>query len=168
MKGTSAGLGALSTLKDLGVDISKNTQIDKTVLEVRIDASAGRGMAVRRGAGRVRHIATPTLRVRKLAQESEKHEQSMEYRTRQILEPNTLREDQFEGHRKDVIATFVKFSQSSCGQKCKTSRDPILMFSQSMMHTKLTRSQKQNWRLNSIDDESSDAVNLKQLRDRME
>ena len=65
--------------------------MDKTVLEVRIDASAGRGMSVRRGAGRVRHIATPTLRVRKLAQESEKHEQSMEYRTLQILEPNTLR-----------------------------------------------------------------------------
>ena len=33
-------------LKDLGVDVSKNTKIDKAVLEVRVDASAGRGMAV--------------------------------------------------------------------------------------------------------------------------
>ena len=30
-------------LKNLGVDISKATKIDQTVLEVRIDASAGRG-----------------------------------------------------------------------------------------------------------------------------
>ena len=51
VKGTSAGLGAVSTLKDLGVDISNNTKIDKAVLRGRVDASAGRGMAVRRGAG---------------------------------------------------------------------------------------------------------------------
>ena len=56
-------------LKDLGVDINKNTKIDKAVLEVRMDASAGRGIAVRRGAGRIRHIATPTLRVQKLTQD---------------------------------------------------------------------------------------------------
>ena len=47
-------------LKDLEVDINKNTKIDKAVLEVRIDTSAGRGIAVRRGAGRIRHIGTPT------------------------------------------------------------------------------------------------------------
>ena len=46
VKGTSAGLGAVSMLKDLGVDISKNTKIDKTVLEVRVGASAGRGIIV--------------------------------------------------------------------------------------------------------------------------
>ena len=32
VKGTSAGPGAVSTLKDLGVDISKNTQNDQAVL----------------------------------------------------------------------------------------------------------------------------------------
>ena len=63
VKVTSAGLGAVTMLKDLGVDISKNTQSDNTVLEVRVDASAGRGKAVRREAGRIRHVATPTLRV---------------------------------------------------------------------------------------------------------
>ena len=52
-------------LKDWGVDIIKNTKIDKAVVEVRIDASAGRGVAVRRGARRIRHIATLTLRVQK-------------------------------------------------------------------------------------------------------
>ena len=56
-------------LKDLGVDISKNAQIDKAVLEVRIDASAGRGIAARRGAGRIRHTATPTFWVQKLTQD---------------------------------------------------------------------------------------------------
>ena len=63
VKGRSAGLGAVSVLKDLGVDINENTKIDKAVLEVRIDAPAGRGIAARRGAGRIRHVATSTLRV---------------------------------------------------------------------------------------------------------
>ena len=58
VKETSAGLGAVSMLEDLGVDSSKSTQIDKAVLEVRVDASAGR-----------RHIATPTLWVEKLTQD---------------------------------------------------------------------------------------------------
>ena len=57
VSGTSAGLGAVSMLKDLGADISKNTQIGQAFLEVRIDASAGQGIAARRGA----HIATPTF-----------------------------------------------------------------------------------------------------------
>ena len=69
VKGTSAGLGAVSMLKDLGVDISKNTQIDKAVLEVRVDASAGGGMTERRGAGRLRHIAIPTLWAQRLTQD---------------------------------------------------------------------------------------------------
>ena len=69
VKGTSAVLGAVSMLKDLGVDISKNTKFDQAVLEVRIVASAGRGIAVRRGARIIRHIATPTLWVQKLTQD---------------------------------------------------------------------------------------------------
>ena len=104
VKGTSAGLEEVSMLKDLGVDISINIQIDKAVLEVRIDASAGRGIAVRRGAGRSRHIATPTLWVQKLTQE---------YRTRRILEPNTLTADQFEEHSRGVTEEGL---ESRCGQ----------------------------------------------------
>ena len=69
VKGTSAGLGAVSMLKDLGVNISKNTKIDQAVIEVRTGASPGRGKAVQRGAWRIRHIATPTLWVQKLTQD---------------------------------------------------------------------------------------------------
>ena len=39
VKGTSAGLAAVSMLEDLGVDISKSTNNDRAVLEVRIDDS---------------------------------------------------------------------------------------------------------------------------------
>ena len=59
-------------LKDLGVEISKKkkkTKIGSAVLEVRVAASVGRGTAVRRGAGRTRHIATPRLWVQKLTQD---------------------------------------------------------------------------------------------------
>ena len=56
-------------LKHLGVYISKNTKIDKAVLEVGVDASAGRGITVPRGAWRIRHIATPTLWVQGVTQD---------------------------------------------------------------------------------------------------
>ena len=98
----------------------------------------------------MRHIATPTLRVQ------------------QILEPNTLTEDQFDEHWRDIIATFGKEElESRCEKKCKKSRNPILKFSLLTMHAKLTRSRKRKWIRNSIDYESSDAVKLKQLRDQM-
>ena len=48
-------------LTDLGVDISKITKIVKAVLEVRVNASARRDIAVPRGAGIIRHIAAPTM-----------------------------------------------------------------------------------------------------------
>ena len=41
--GTSTGHGEVSIRRDLVVDFSKNTSVDQAVLEVRIDASAGRG-----------------------------------------------------------------------------------------------------------------------------
>ena len=34
--------------------------------EIKLDATAGRAMAMRRGAGRIRHIATPTLWLQRL------------------------------------------------------------------------------------------------------
>ena len=51
-------------LRDLGVKLTG----DATV-EVKVDAAAGRGVAMRRSAGRIRHIATPTLWVQKLVQD---------------------------------------------------------------------------------------------------
>ena len=108
-------------LEDLGVDISKNAQIDKAVLGVRIDASAGRGIAVWRGAGKIRHIATPTLRVRQLTQgrQSQNHKKSLEYRTRQILRPNTLTADQFEGRWRGVTVMFVKEGNRVAGRSAR-------------------------------------------------
>ena len=47
VKGASAGLASASILKDLGFGVSKNTKIDRAVLEVRIDAFTGRGISVR-------------------------------------------------------------------------------------------------------------------------
>ena len=55
-----------NSLKDLKVDISKNSKIDRAVLEVRVDTSAGRDIALRRGVRRIRHITTPSLWVQKL------------------------------------------------------------------------------------------------------
>ena len=40
--------------------------IDSPSLEIKLDATAGRPIAMRRGAGRIRHIATPTLWLQRL------------------------------------------------------------------------------------------------------
>ena len=54
VKSTSIGLGFASLCADMGVTFPNP-------VEVRIDASACLGIAARRGAGQIRHIATPTL-----------------------------------------------------------------------------------------------------------
>jgi hypothetical protein len=61
-------------LRDLGWDLENPVEVkvkhqDNPCLEIRADASAGIGIASRRGAGRVRHIATPTLWLQKLIQD---------------------------------------------------------------------------------------------------
>ena len=53
VRGVAAGLGAVAMLRDLGVELTG----DATV-EVKVDATAGRGVAMRRGAGRIRHRHT--------------------------------------------------------------------------------------------------------------
>ena len=64
VKAVAAGLGAVAMLRDLGVKLTGDTTV-----EVKVDATAGRGVAMRRGAGRIRHIATPTLWVQKMVQD---------------------------------------------------------------------------------------------------
>ena len=54
VKAASTGLGMIHLLIDMGVDLQEP-------LDLKLDASAGIGIAQRRGAGRIRHIATPTL-----------------------------------------------------------------------------------------------------------
>ena len=149
-----SGEGNVSTLKDSGVDISKNTQVDRAVLEVH--ASAGRGITVLRRAGRIRHIATsPTLWVQKLTQDDKLKTAKIPG----VSNPADLGTKHLDGgsiqrHWRDVTVTFAKEGLvSHCGQSCKKPRDTILKLSLSMVHTKLTR-----------DGESSDAGKLKQLR----
>ena len=152
--------------KDSGVDVSKITKIDKAVLEMRVDASAGQGIAVRRGAGRIRHIAAPTLWVIKA--HARRHRQNHE--NPWSLEPGRSwnQTPQSGKHWRDVIVTLEKKGlEVRCEQKCRKSRNPILKFPLITMHVKLTLSRKRKWTRNSIDHESSDAVILKQLRDQM-
>ena len=58
VKTASTGLGMTHLLKDMGVELNEP-------LDLKLDASAGIGIAQRRGAGRIRHIATPTLWLQK-------------------------------------------------------------------------------------------------------
>ena len=60
----AAGFGAVAMLRDLAVEL-----IGDATIEVKVDATAGRGVVMRRGAGRIRHIATPTLWVQKQVQD---------------------------------------------------------------------------------------------------
>ena len=54
VKGASIAMGITALFKDLGVEMKKPA-------ELRVDSTACLGMARRKGAGRVRHIHTPTL-----------------------------------------------------------------------------------------------------------
>ena len=53
VKGASIGLGAVSLFNDLGAGTLQ--------LELRTDSSAAKGIASRRGVGKVRHVRTPLL-----------------------------------------------------------------------------------------------------------
>ena len=54
VKGSSAGLGTVNMLMDMGVLMQK-------AIKILVDATAGIGIASRRGVGRIRHIHTPSL-----------------------------------------------------------------------------------------------------------
>ena len=76
VKATAAGIGCVSMMRDLGVILQQQgvevkakgsvDGVDSPSLEIKLDATAGRGIAMRRGAGRIRHIATPTLWLQRL------------------------------------------------------------------------------------------------------
>ena len=72
VKGAAGGLGTVAMLRDFGIDLSRDggasfvpttdgKNCEKPVIEIMVDATAGRGVVMRHGAGRIRHIATPTL-----------------------------------------------------------------------------------------------------------
>ena len=145
-------------LKDLGVDISKNTKIERAALEVRVDASTGRGIAV---GGRIRHFATPTLWAQELTQDGIVKITKIPGISNPA-DPGTKHFDG--GSSRRALEKLKAGLESRCEQKCKKSRDPILKFSLLTMHAKL---QKRKWSMNSTDHETSDAVKLKQLREQM-
>ena len=52
-------------MQQQGVEV-KAKGLGDGVDRIKLDATAGRAIALRRGAGRIRHIATPTLRLQRL------------------------------------------------------------------------------------------------------
>ena len=154
-------------LKDLGVDLSKNTKIDNAVLEVRVDASAGPGIAA--GAGRIRRVASPTLRVQTLTQDViVKMTQILGVSNRAHLGTKHLDGGSVRRALERCHCYIREGSAGSrCEQKCQKSRDPILEFSLLTMLAKLTSVKNGSGVGNSIDHESSDAVKRKQLRDQI-
>ena len=76
VKAAAAGIGCVSMVRDLGVILqqqgvevkAKGLVMKSTVIapEIKLDATASRAIATRRGAGCIRHIATPTLWLQRL------------------------------------------------------------------------------------------------------
>ena len=76
VKAAAAGIGCVSMMRDLvvilqqqGVEVKAKglcDGVDSPSLELKLDAKAGRAVAVRRGAGRIRHIEPPTLWLQRL------------------------------------------------------------------------------------------------------
>ena len=71
VKAGSVVLGCGAMLKDLGHTVKtqvvavRQTKDPNPFFEIHMDATAGKGIAERRGAGKIRHIATPTLWLQK-------------------------------------------------------------------------------------------------------
>ena len=76
VKAAAAGIGCVSMMRDLGVILQQQgvevkakgfgDGVDSPSFEIKLDATAGRAIAVRRGAGRIRHIEIPTLWLQRL------------------------------------------------------------------------------------------------------
>ena len=76
IKAAAAGIVCFSMMRDLGATLQQQgvevkakglrDGVDSPSLEIKLDATTGRADAMRRGAGRIRHIATPTLWLQRL------------------------------------------------------------------------------------------------------
>ena len=70
VKAAAAGIGCVSMMRDLGAILQQqrvevkakglSDGVDNPGLEIKLDATARRAIAMRRSAGRIRHIAIPT------------------------------------------------------------------------------------------------------------
>ena len=65
MKGSSVGLGIREILREL------NCECEKIRVRIKTDASAAKGIACRRGLGKVRHIEVTQLWVQEKVQKNE-------------------------------------------------------------------------------------------------
>ena len=76
VKAAAAGVGCVSMMRDLGVMLQQQgvgvkakesgDRVESPSLEIKLDATAGRAIAMRRGTGRIRHIANPTQWLQRL------------------------------------------------------------------------------------------------------
>ena len=76
VEAAATGIGCVSMMRDLGVILQQQgvevkakglgDGVDSPSLEIKLDATASRAIAMRPGAGRIRHIATPTLWLQRL------------------------------------------------------------------------------------------------------
>ena len=76
VKAAAAGIGCVSMMRDVGVILQQQgvevkakglgDGVDSPSLGIKLDATAGRAIAMRRGAGHIRHIATPTQKLQRL------------------------------------------------------------------------------------------------------
>ena len=72
VKAAAAGIGCVFQrvmLSQQGVEVKAKglgDDVDSPSLEIKLNATAGRAIAMRRGAGHIRHIAAPTLWLQRL------------------------------------------------------------------------------------------------------
>ena len=124
VKWSSAGLGAVSMLKDLGVDVSEVKKNGQAVLEVRLDASDGRGTAVRSWGG------SDTLRRQRYGFKSpHKTARAKITKTPAASNPADLGTKHLdESSIQNVLHKLKVGLEFRCVQMCKKSRDNIQMF----------------------------------------
>ena len=105
VKGSSIGLGIRSMLGDFGVDVG---------VTIKTDASAAKGMANRRGLGKVRHIAVNQLWI-----------QDRVARGDLTIEKVNGKENNADIFTKDVNAEYIRVDLHKTGQAIIQGRPSI-------------------------------------------
>ena len=112
VKGTSIGLGAVSLFEDLGAGTLR--------LVVETDSSAAKGIASRRGVGKVRHLHTPLLWVQNLVAQKKLDVRKIDGK-KNIADLGT----------KDLDQSKMQQFLSGCGYEFRNGRHPLALEVQS-------------------------------------
>ena len=112
VKGTSIGLGAVSLFEDLGAGTLR--------LVVETDSSAAKGIASRRGVGKVRHLHTPLLWVQNLVAQKKLDVRKVDGK-KNIADLGT----------KDLDQSKMLQFLSGCGYEFRNGRHPLTLEVQS-------------------------------------